>query len=44
MVDMEDGVSAAQADIKALQAKRAALLAQLENVELSLAKAQAKRV
>ena len=42
--EMDTNIQTVQEEIKELQAERALLLAKLEKVELSLAKAQAKKV
>lgn len=44
LADMKENVDIVQAEIKTLQVSRVELLAQLEIVELSMAKAQAKQV
>ena len=44
MAGMQESVTTVQGEIKELQAERAKLLAQLERVEQSLAKAQARKV
>ena len=42
--DLDSSIEAVQEEIKELQTERAALLAKLEQVELSLAKAHARKV